>query len=374
MKFPNPYEHKDYRRMFVVPLVLVLLALYFIPSIPQGIELKGGTLLTVFTKAPNLDAKGQELEGRLGAYSKSVSVRSFRNPSGQGLEIELQLNPALEKVEDRLAILKNLQTAYGTEALALDGLRQNKGTDSEIAAAEKKVAAAQAALLAESTDLLAALGRTPVQDPEKAYDSVEAALQDEKTAFRDKVLAEVKSVVTVDAYSSQEIGAALSRFFFGQVTNILFLSFLLSAGLIILIFRSFVPSLAVLFGAFCDIVITLGVMGLFQIPLSLATVSALLMLVGFSLDTDMLLTIRVLKRTEGTAKQRAFDTFKTAALMNACAVAAFSVLVLVAGALQIQTYQQIGMVILIGAVVDFIATWCGNAVMVVWQAEQRGMA
>ncbi len=375
MKIPNPYENKHYRRLFLLPLVLVLLALVFIPRIPQGIELKGGSLLTVFTNADNLEAKATALEKTLSAYSPEVSVRTFQNPSGKGLEIELQSNAGIEAAEGRLAALKTLSQDVTNEQLQLDGLRQNQASDADVQKQQQKVDAALTRAQNEARDVLGLLEvplpATPLQNP---YDFVENALQEKKTAFRTQVLEEVKKVVPVTSFSSKEIGSALSKFFFGQVTQILFYSFLASSIVIILVFRDFVPSLAVLFGAFCDVVVTLGVMGLIGIPLSLATVAARLMLVGFSLDTDMLLTIRVLKRTEGTAKQRAFDTFKTATLMNACTVAAFSVLVIVANILQIQTYQQIGMVAIIGALVDFIATWAGNAVMVLWHAQERGMA
>ena len=109
----------------------------------------------------------------------------------------------------------------------------------------------------------------------------------------------------------------------------------------------------------------------FNLIVIFATVAALMMLIGFSVDTDMLLTIRALKRTEGEVKERVYDAMQTALVMNSCAIAAFTVLVIVATFLRIETYYQIGMVALIGGLVDFIAVWAGNAVLVLWYAEIR---
>ena len=56
------------------------------------------------------------------------------------------------------------------------------------------------------------------------------------------------------------------------------------------IFRDFVPSIAVITVALSDIIIAIGGMSLFGIPLSVASVGAILMLIGYSVDTDILLT------------------------------------------------------------------------------------
>jgi len=186
-------------------------------------------------------------------------------------------------------------------------------------------------------------------------------------------LAAVQAAVAVDSYSFKEIGSSLSKFFFTKTMEVLVYSFILSAIVVLAIFRGLVPSFAVVFGAVADITITAGAMGLLGIPLGLASIAALLMLIGFSLDTDAMLTVRVLKRTEEDRTWRAFDAFKTGAMMNAAVITSFGVLTLVAVWLQIPTYFQIGAVAVIGSVVDFVATWCFNAVIVLWDAERRGI-
>ena len=163
----------------------------------------------------------------------------------------------------------------------------------------------------------------------------------------------------------------LVKFFFSQIQQIMLYSFALGSIVVFLVFRSFVPSFIVIFAAVADVLIALGGMGLFGIPLTLASTAALLMLVGFSLDTDILLTIRVLKRTEGTPSSRAFEAMKTGLMMNTGAITAFGVLALIALWLNVPTYFQIGSVVVMGAVADFATTWCANAVTILWYAERR---
>jgi len=95
------------------------------------------------------------------------------------------------------------------------------------------------------------------------------------------------------------------------------------------------------------------------------------MLIGFSLDTDILLSIRVLKRTEGTPASRAFGAMKTGFMMNGAAITAFGVLAIIAWWLNVPTYFQIGAVVVMGAFADFATTWCANAVTILWYAERK---
>ncbi|MFB6218926.1 MAG: protein translocase subunit SecF, partial [Halobacteriaceae archaeon] len=65
------------------------------------------------------------------------------------------------------------------------------------------------------------------------------------------------------------------------------------------LFRTFVPSIAIVASAASDIVIPLALMNVFNIKLSLGTVAALLMLIGYSVDSDILLNDYVLRRSGG---------------------------------------------------------------------------
>ncbi|MEK6953774.1 MAG: hypothetical protein AABX01_02120 [Candidatus Micrarchaeota archaeon] len=374
MKFPNPYESRHYKKMILVPLALMLISLFFIPSIPRGVDLKGGSLITVLTEEPaeNMAARKLELESALSKIAPDTSVRQFENPSGRGFEIEVGASDVLDKAEGLLASLRASESALTNEMLVLQNLEANEVDKSKVDIQRQKVESLKTDFVAQGNSLLAQLkSDKTIIDYSQVVLVAEGEYQAASGKAREDILGAIRGVIAVKTYSSKEVGASLSRFFLSKTTEILLVS-LIAAGLfVVLIFRGAVASIAVLFGAFADLIITAGVMGALGIPLSLATVAALLMLIGFSIDTDMLLTIRALKRTEGEAKDRVYDAMQTAFLMNSCAIAAFSVLLIVAMFLRIETYYQIGTVALIGGLVDFIATWLGNAVLVLWYAEIR---
>ena len=104
-------------------------------------------------------------------------------------------------------------------------------------------------------------------------------------------------------------------------------------------------------------------MAFFNIPLNLATFSTMLMIVGYSLDTDTMLTVRAAKRKDRTLKERIEDAFKTGTNMSTTAILAFSVVFLLSTFFGISLYYEIASVALIGLVGDLFATWGINAVI-----------
>ena len=134
---------------------------------------------------------------------------------------------------------------------------------------------------------------------------------------------------TASIQSFRAVGPSLSKQSLTQVYYALAFAFLFMSITVFIIFRNVVPSLAVIFAALSDIIIAVGGMSLLGIPLSLASVGALLMLIGYSVDTDILLTTRVLKRREGTLNERAVDAMKTGFTMAAAAIGSMVALYLV---------------------------------------------
>jgi preprotein translocase subunit SecF len=140
---------------------------------------------------------------------------------------------------------------------------------------------------------------------------------------------------------------------------------------VLFIFRTPIPSLTIVVGAGNDIIVALGAMGLFGIPLGVASIGGLLMLIGYSIDTDMLSAIRILKRTEGTPTERAFSTMKTGVTMTTAAIIAFGILLIVSYYTFIPTYFEIASVVLCGLVADLFTTWFGSTVLVLWYKQRK---
>ena len=134
------------------------------------------------------------------------------------------------------------------------------------------------------------------------------------------------------------------------------------AGMSLLVFglfRTFIPSIAVVVSAFSDIMIPLALMNVFGIQLTLGTVAALLMLIGYSVDSDILLNNHILRRRGGfyESTERAMRTGIT---MTLTSIAAMAVMTIVATLFGIPLLPEIGLILVFGLTTDLMNTYMLN--------------
>jgi preprotein translocase subunit SecF len=151
----------------------------------------------------------------------------------------------------------------------------------------------------------------------------------------------------------------------------LIFSFIGMAIVVFFTFRTFVPAAAVVLSAFADMVMTAAVMNFAGITLTLGTTAALLMLIGYSVDSDILLTNRVLKR-QGKLHEKLVGAFNTGIIMTSTTFAAITALFIVSWIGSIQILMEISAVLLIGLLFDVINTWLTNAGILKWYAQKGG--
>jgi len=84
------------------------------------------------------------------------------------------------------------------------------------------------------------------------------------------------------------------------------------------------------------------------------------MLIGYSVDSDILLTTRLLKR-KGKLDEKLAGAFRTGLIMTTTTLAAIAAMWVVATVGQIQIISEIASVLLIGLVIDLMNTWMLNA-------------
>jgi preprotein translocase subunit SecF len=168
-------------------------------------------------------------------------------------------------------------------------------------------------------------------------------------------------------YIDETFGATLQ----GQAILALIFSFLGMALVVFVAFRTFVPSVAVILCAFADMVVTAALMNVFGIPLTLGTVAALLMLIGYSVDSDVLLTMRVLKR-RGVLSEKLEGAFHTGIIMTTTTIAAVAAMLVVTTIMNVPVIRDIAAVLLIGLFVDIYNTWITNAALLRWYMEKKG--
>ncbi|SFM42587.1 protein translocase subunit SecF [Methanolobus profundi] len=186
----------------------------------------------------------------------------------------------------------------------------------------------------------------------------------------------------IDSYESVEIsqiGPVYGESLQKQAVKAVIISFIGMAIVVFLIFKTFVPSLAVVVSALSDIVIAAAFMNIVGIELSLGTVAALLMLIGYSVDSDILLTTRVLKR-RGSPQENITNAMHTGVTMTTTTLAALVVMYLVStyayllssSLSQITLLSNISIVLIFGLVADMMNTWMLNTSILRWHVTSVG--
>jgi len=187
--------------------------------------------------------------------------------------------------------------------------------------------------------------------------AIDSELQDAKdiTALRNVLIKELK--LKEGDYTVEVMGSSLGERFFTQTIYALLVAFLLMGIVVFIYFRSIAPSLAVILAAFSDIIVTLSIFNLTGIKLSTAGIAAFLMLIGYSVDTDILLSSRVLKRKVGTIMERVYGAMKTGLTMSSTTLTAVFVAFIF---VKSDVIKQIMIILFIGLLVDLIMTWIQN--------------
>jgi preprotein translocase subunit SecF len=175
----------------------------------------------------------------------------------------------------------------------------------------------------------------------------------------------------------QQVGPIYGQELQVQAIRAIIISFIGMSIVVFLLFRSAVPSLAVILSAFSDITIALAFMKVTGIELSLGTLAALLMLIGYSVDSDILLTNRVLKR-RGTVDEKVSRAIETGVTMTSTVLVALVAMYVVSTYLyliipsftQIPLLSHISIVLLAGLLADIMNTWLLNTGILRWYTKK----
>lgn len=187
-----------------------------------------------------------------------------------------------------------------------------------------------------------------------------------------------------DKFESPDIrymGPIYSKELQAQVIKYLPLSFILMAIVVFVVFRELMVSLLVVTCALADIMTAAASMNLTGVQLSLGTVAALLMLIGYSVDTDILLSMRVLKR-KGPVDEKIIGAMGTGLTMAGTTIAAVISLIVISNFLylivpsftRMDVIADMTTVLIFGLVVDVINTWITNAQGLKWYLGRQKKA
>ena len=172
----------------------------------------------------------------------------------------------------------------------------------------------------------------------------------------------IESVAGSAGYTIQQVQGRSASFGASSQQQALIgvgLAFVGMSILVFLLFRTFVPSIAVVLSAFSDIVIPIALMNLLGIQLTLGTVAALLMLIGYSVDSDILLNNHILRR-RGGFYESAYRAMRTGVTMTLTSIAAMIAMTVISTLLAIPLLPEIGIVLVFGLTADLMNTYMLN--------------
>jgi len=169
-------------------------------------------------------------------------------------------------------------------------------------------------------------------------------------------------------YNVEEMGSSLGKSFFKETFTAIIFAFLFMAIVVFFYFRQPIPSLAIVLSAFSNMVVTLAIINLIGVKLSTAGVAAFLMLIGYSVDTNILLSTRVLKKKGGEIIDRIVNGMKTGLTMTATTIAAISIAYIFS---QSAALSQVMLILIIGLLMDVLNTWVQNAGILRLYLERR---
>ncbi|MCX2819482.1 protein translocase subunit SecF [Haladaptatus sp. F3-133] len=151
-------------------------------------------------------------------------------------------------------------------------------------------------------------------------------------------------------------------------------AFVLMTVVIFAFFRTFVPSLGIILSATSDMLVPIGVMTLLGIDVSLGTIPAILLIIGYSIDSDILLTRNTLSGRRKQFYGNVRNAMKTGVTMTTTSMAAMAVMAISAHFFSIFILRNIGIILFFGLGMDLINTYMMNVAILRWYVlDRRGM-
>ena len=374
----NWYD-KHYKTMLILPAILFLAIIFYIfvfyqhngDFMHKDVSLTGGTSVTVFDK--NVD--GKAIAESLKIIFPDMQYRiisDFRNGEQHGFSIETKA--------DSKEIIKALEAKLGytldekNSSIEFSGAGLSTGFYSQLTGALivaflfmawvvfltfseswKMKGFASILTFLVAPVILGELGWLKALSVIVIITGAFIVILNKHSTKRDKIIGAVLGLVS-----------AMLIYLYPNII----IAWIVSVLLIIMYVINSIPSFAVIFSASADILMTLAVVDILGIHVSSAGIVAFLMLIGYSVDTDILLTSRLLRDKEGSVNHRLFGAFKTGMTMTLTAIAAVGVSFAIVYSFS-ETLKQIFGIILIGLVFDMMNTWITNASILKWFMEVK---
>lgn len=158
-------------------------------------------------------------------------------------------------------------------------------------------------------------------------------------------------------YSISTVGPALAGSFWRQAKFAFAFAFILMMIIVGITYKSLAPSAAIILSTVYDFAVVLGVMSFFDIRLSLASFAALLMIIGYEVDTNILITDKIIKQKRGNLFDRLTYSLRTGLTVSATTLSVLLALFFFTNSIVL---KQISGILIIGTLADIPNTWILN--------------
>ncbi|MEM3412108.1 MAG: hypothetical protein QW735_00145 [archaeon] len=325
----NIYASPRRKLLLILPVSILILSIFGAMQVKLGIDFRGGALITIMNKSVDSAALQKEIQDKFDL--EELNVRSLKGEQ-EGILVEFSGEKTLLRAEELISSEK-----YNDAISLLENRVSINKTSSEKETAEKYYVLA-------------------------------------KEDFKNKLMLFLteKTGAKEEDISFRETGPSLGSLFLDQAKISIILAFIFISIVIYYYYRNALISFAVVQSAFFDTLVGYACLGYFGIPLSLGTIGALLMLIGYSVDSDIMLTDRILRRKEGSAPERAASAFLTGITMTGTALVAVVVMAIFSSFLEITMLRDISIILTVGLLGDLVATWCTNAIIALEVGEKNG--
>ena len=345
MKFITAKNHK---KLLIVPLIVAIVCLFLIfvtPGVSKGIDLKGGNQLILRYEGDSIDSTALASTLKQEFNLNEINVNETKGPSSVGLIIDYSTSPEIDQAK---ASKEKLDFVNGN----IDDLKIKV---SEILMPLKEKGYLTNQEINSITDIRN-------REDLKIYTNESIILAN--NSFNNQIINKVKSelnLTTEIKIQTREVSATLGKDFINSSLKVGIIAFILLSFVIFLFFREFIPSGLIIFAAAFDILVALAGMALLGLPLSLTTIPTLLMLIGYSVDTDILLSTKLLKNRTDDVYDAANKSMKTGLTMTITTLITVLVMLVISYFMQMTVILEIAAVLFFGLLGDLVSTWFFNA-------------
>lgn len=374
VNFSKIYD-KHYKKIVIIPLLIFLFSIIYLVNfynangdiMHRDVSLTGGTSITLFG-----DYSSREISEILSPHFNDVSISVISDNLGKNSGVIILI--AKETPESIVKILEEgleIELDEENSSVEFTGDALGSGFYTQL------TRALIFAFVLMSGVVFFAFGKN---NKAKIYSTMLTLIAAKLTFPTDNLLG---ILIFIGAISLLIYGFVL----FKNKKEMIYLSlvFLIFVGLyfypyylamipvvlaLIIIFATFsIPSISIVFFGFTNIIASLSIVNLLGMRISSAGIIAFLMLVGYSVDTNILLTTKALRRKESVNKS-IWRAFKTGAMMTATSMLAVGIALIFLYRFE-SIFNQIFLIILLGLGFDLVNTWVGNGGVIKWYLEKK---